>query len=274
MTACKLTVTLKTTPSKRYLFIGGTNGEYKQIDLHSQTIFFKHYGPGLPDCIEDSYGMTLSHDNKYLFACYSMSVVQHEINDPFNKKSYNFDRYTQTVITTYDNKWAFVAFIDGSVSQICLDTQKIIKTYSLVHNYYIKTNAGTRDNKYLITASNDKRIRKLSIETGQHDTGFYTGPYQDQLWEIQLALDAKSLFVWSIEHKLNLISLEDGKIIKSFGKNNHLGTSSHQTMVAIADGRYVFTCSRLGGLVQETVVGSTRPQIFKSPRKKIISVCN
>jgi hypothetical protein len=119
MTLSKLTVTLKTTPSKRYLFIGGSNGEYKQIDLHNQTVIFTHYGPGLPDSIEDSNVMTLSHDNKYLFACYSMSVVQHEINHPFNKKSYQFDGYTQIVITTYDNKWAFVALIDGSVSQIC-----------------------------------------------------------------------------------------------------------------------------------------------------------
>lgn len=218
--------------------------------------------------------MTLSHDNKYLFGCYSMSVVQHEINNPFNQKFYNFDGYTQTVITTYDNKWAFVAFIDDSVSQICLDTPKIIKTYPLVHNDYIVTMAVTRDNKFLITAGNDNRMRKLSIETGQHDTGFYTGPFHHQLWEIQLALDAESLFVWSIKSQLNLISLEDGKIIKSFGKNDHLETSTYQTMVAIADGRYMFTCSRLDGLVQETVVGSTRPQIFKSPGKNIISVCN
>jgi hypothetical protein len=63
--------------------------------------------------------------------------------------------HIQSVITTFDRKHAFAGLTDGSLHQICIDSQKVIKNYGKVHETWIISIAVSRDNSFLITGGRD-----------------------------------------------------------------------------------------------------------------------
>jgi hypothetical protein len=77
----------------------------------------------------------------------------------------------------------------------------------------------TRDNSFLITASPDLHVKKISISNRQVmvDYGQITG---SSISTIQATLDDENLWVYENNTYLKLVRLRDGKVIKNCGKHS------------------------------------------------------
>ncbi len=111
------------------------------------------------------------------------------------------------MITTLDNKYAFVGLVGSSLVQICIDSQTIIKDYGEIHGDIIRSMAVTTDSNVLITYGDDMRVKKFSIESQEvvKDFPLKYGYYQT----IMLAPGDDSLFVYDENCGLKLIDLAD-----------------------------------------------------------------
>jgi hypothetical protein len=69
------------------------------------------------------------------------------------------------VITTPDNKYAFVGLVGGSRVQICIDSQTIIKDYGEIHADIIRSMAVTTESNFMIICGDNMRVKKISIES-------------------------------------------------------------------------------------------------------------
>lgn len=63
-------------------------------------------------------------------------------------KQYEFDDLIILVITTPDNKYAFVGHVGSSLRQICIDSQTVVKDYGEIHADIIRSMAVTKDSNF------------------------------------------------------------------------------------------------------------------------------
>jgi WD40 repeat protein len=69
---------------------------------------------------------------------------------------------TSIALTPY-GKYLFAGTRNGSIKQICLETQKLVHDYCQVHDQIISCLQITRDSKYLVSAGHDTSVQKISI---------------------------------------------------------------------------------------------------------------
>ena len=77
--------------------------------------------------------MAMTFDNKYLFLGCTGELRQYRLDDHTLAKSYPFDQRILSVITTYDNRHAFIGLEYGEIYEISIDSDSIIKNYGRVH---------------------------------------------------------------------------------------------------------------------------------------------
>jgi hypothetical protein len=78
-------------------------------------------------------------------------------------KKYTFNGSISALVTTFDNNYVFVSISDGSLQQICIDSQRIIKDFGGIGGIKINSMAVTRDNKFLITGDYAGSLLKFPI---------------------------------------------------------------------------------------------------------------
>jgi WD40 repeat protein len=144
------------------------------------------------------------------------------------------------VVTTFDGKHAFVGLFDGTLYQICIDSQKVIKNYGKIHDTAINSMAVSRDNKFLITGGFDQRILKISIPNQKvvkqfrKIMNYYTKT-------IHLGPGDESLFVFDCEGNLKLIELTDGTTVHDFGRVYNGEVLGLEQSLVTRDGEHLFT---------------------------------
>jgi WD40 repeat protein len=75
--------------------------------------------------------------------------------------------------TTLDNKYFFAASgRGGRLKQISLGSQKVVHDYGKIHDNHITCLEITRDSKWVITASHDQQVKRISVETREVDKDF------------------------------------------------------------------------------------------------------
>jgi hypothetical protein len=178
----------------------------------------------------------------------------------------------QSVITTFDRKHAFAGLVDGSLRQICIDSQKVIKNYGKVHETCIISIAVSRDNSFLITSGEDQRVLKISI-THQKVVKDFGRICKQEIKFIQLAPGDESLFVYDNGCHLKLIELTDGTTVHDFGRVHYSITDGFQQSLVTRDGEYLFTSCYHGFLQQWSVRGRALVQDFGELSYNIWSVC-
>jgi hypothetical protein len=82
-------------------------------------------------------------------------------------KDYVFSEHISSLVTTLDSKHAFVGLSDGSLQQICIDSQVVIKEYGEFSLDPINSMAVTRDNNFLIAGHTSGAVSKISIPSQQ-----------------------------------------------------------------------------------------------------------
>jgi WD40 repeat protein len=94
-----------------------------------------------------------------------------------------------------------------------------VKDYGKIHEKYISSMVVTRDNSFLITASADCHVKKISIVNKQVlvDFGSMTNSW---ISTIQASFDDENLWIYEDNTYLKLIRLRDGKVIQHFRKHN------------------------------------------------------
>lgn len=152
------------------------------------------------------------------------------------------------MITTPDNKYAFVGLVVSSLNQICIDSQTIIKDYGEINADIIRPMAVTTDSNSLITFGDDMRVKKISIESqeGVKDSPLKFGYYQT----IMLAPGDDSLFVYDVNCGLKFIDLADGGIIKDYGRCKNGKPHYSRGLLVTRDKESLFTKSYEGELKQ------------------------
>jgi len=148
---------MSTTANKKYLFVGGDEGQLKRIDLVTHHV---SHGFGQPsDGIIG--GMATTYDNQYLFTHDGEKELnQYRIDDHQLIKEYKPNHYICSVVATFDNRHVFVGLDNGCVYQICVETQKFIKCFEKIHHNVIPSMAVTRNSLFLITSSRDGDVKK------------------------------------------------------------------------------------------------------------------
>ena len=94
-----------------------------------------------------------------------------------------------------------------------------VKDYGKIHEKYISSMVVTKDNSFLITASADCHVKKISIANRQVlvDFGEITGCW---ISTIQASFDDENLWVYEDNTYLKLIRLRDGKRIMNCKKHS------------------------------------------------------
>lgn len=140
----------------------------------------------------------------------------------------------------------------GSLYQIYIEIQTVIKDYGKIDNIPMISVAVARDNNFWVVYSQDDHVRKISI-TSQRVVKEFGKIYDNLIQAIALPPGDKSLFVFDGECNLKLIELDYGKRIKDFGRV-HPGDVDHfQRTLVTRDGEYLFTSDNGGGLKQCSV---------------------
>jgi hypothetical protein len=76
---------------------------------------------------------------------------------------YPLEALVFSLVTTYHNRHVFTGQESGTVHQICIETQEVIKCYPGIDDTTIYSMAVTRDNEWLITCNASGKGRKISI---------------------------------------------------------------------------------------------------------------
>jgi hypothetical protein len=97
--------------------------------------------------------MAITSDSRYIFLGIESKLKQYRISNHTltNYKLINDDQSDfdiGSVVTTFDSKHAFVGQENGSLSQICIESKKIIKKYLNAHKMGVKSMAETKDNRF------------------------------------------------------------------------------------------------------------------------------
>jgi hypothetical protein len=224
---------------------------------------------------------TTTSDGKYLFvACFS-ALAQFRIDTHELVKTYRFGKDPQTVTTSWDSKYAFVGHVDGSLTQICVESQTVTKDYGKIHSDRILRLAVTRDNNFLVTGNESGEAKIISIESQTIFREFDKIGGQiagDNLfWNIgatQLARGDQSLFPYDDSCNLKLMDLTDGTTIKDFGQAHDSWVGPGKSKVATGGGEYVFTISKKGDLKQWSVAGVALVGHFGNISDKIYGICD
>ena len=206
--------TSKTTPDKKHLFVSDYKGNLKQICLRTQTV--THDYGNMTDGSSGIFGMATT--SEYVFLGCAQQLKQCRIDDHELVKSYPFQKDIISVITTFDSRHAFVGLTDGSLHQICIDSQTVIKDYGVNDGGdFVISMAVTRDNNFLITGLYTGTIKKISIPNQKVVKDF------DRIcdWMIvnmQLAPGDESLSVYDEKCNLKLVDTTDGTTIHDLGR--------------------------------------------------------
>jgi hypothetical protein len=211
-------------------------------------------------------------DNKYVFVSSDYKLTQSRIDGHKFLKQYAFDDQISLVITTPDNKYAFVGLVVSSLVQICIDSQTIIKNYRKIHADIIRSMAVTTDSNFLITFGDNMPVKKISIKSQEVVKEFplKCGYYQT----IMLAPGDDSLFVYDVNFGLKLIDLADGVIIKDFGRCHNGKPHYSRGMLVTRDGESLFTTSYEGDLEQWSVWAKILVHDFGNLGQEILSICD
>lgn len=87
-------------------------------------------------------------DGKYLFVTCFSALAQFRIDTHELVITYRFGKDLQTVTTSWDSMYAFVGHVDGSLSQICGESQTVTKDYGKIYSDRILRLAVTRNNSF------------------------------------------------------------------------------------------------------------------------------
>jgi WD40 repeat protein len=217
--------------------------------------------------------MATTSDSQYLFVSCQKNLKQFRVADYELVKEYTFKSRIGSVVTTFDRKHAFVGISNGSLHQICIDSQKVIKNYGKIHSDPIISMAVSRDNNFLVTGGEDKRVTKISIPN-QIVVKDYSKICHYSVAGIQLAPGDESLFVYDGECNLKLIDLTDGTIIHDFALIHKGFAYGIQSMLVTKDGEWLFTCSSDGKLKKWSVRDRALEQDFGKLAHRIRSICD
>jgi hypothetical protein len=97
--------------------------------------------------------MAITSDSRYMFLGIQGKLEQYRIAD-HTHTSYKLINNVQSdfnicsVVTTFDCKHAFVGQENGSLTQICIESQIIIIQYQNAHKIAVKSMAVTKDNRF------------------------------------------------------------------------------------------------------------------------------
>jgi WD40 repeat protein len=214
----------------------------------------------------------MTSDSQYIFVIGMKSLKQYRVDDHKLVKEYPLKRGTRSVITTFDGKHAFVGLFDGSLHQICIDSQKVIKNYGKIQDTAINSMAVSRDNKFLIIGGFDQRILKISIPN-QKVVKKFRKIMNCRTNTILLGPGDESLFVFDSEGNLKLIELTDGTTVHDFGRVYHGEVRGFQQSLVTRDGEHLFT-SIGKELKQWSVRGRAPVQDFGKLTDPIHSMCD
>jgi hypothetical protein len=196
--------------------------------------------------------MAATFDSKYLFVGSCQDLIQYRIDDHELVKEYPLEALIFSVVTTYDNRHVFAGQESGSVHQICIETQKVIKCYPGIDDTTIYSMTVTRDSEWLITCNASGKGRKISIGNQQPGKDFRK-ICKASISNIVVAPGDENLFVYDRESNLKLIDLADGMTIKYFRRVHYSEVPLFQMMLVTRDGQHIFTSSIFGGLKQWSV---------------------
>jgi hypothetical protein len=121
-------------------------------------------------------------------------LKQYRVDDHELVKAYPFNTCVDSVIKTLDSKLAYVHLAMGSLHQICIDSQTVIKDYVEFYNHNYGTLKVTSD-KYSLIMSEGTCVKKISIPDKKvvKDLGGITPQW---ITATQLAPGDQSLFVY------------------------------------------------------------------------------
>jgi WD40 repeat protein len=225
--------------------------------------------------------MATTCDNKYLFLKCGKQLRQYQIDGYEIVKEYQFNKWIKSMVTTFDNKRIFVGLNGGSLHQICIDSQRVIKDYGNVHTHDITSMAVTRDNNFLITGGLDKRVKKISIIDQELKISIIDQELVkdfgkicfDWIQTIQLTPCDKRAFVYDYLCGVKLIDLISGKTVKDHGRV-HRGYSTIQGILATRDEGYLLTSSSDGTFKQWSVRERALVQDFGQLLPQIWCICD
>jgi hypothetical protein len=208
-----------------------------------------------------------------VFVDCGQELKQYRVDDHELVKAYLFDSRVYSVITSFDSKHSFAGLEDGSLKQICIDSQTVIKDYGKINNMAITTMALTRYTKFLVSSSYDNRLIKISIPNQKVVTGFDVN-FPDWIVTMQVAPGDESLFLYDENCDLKLIHLTDGTTIHDFGRVHRGEVGGFQQMLTTRDGQYLFTSGKSHGLKQFSIRSRALVQSFGTIGGDIMFICD
>lgn len=220
------------------------------------------------------YSEAMDSNNQYVFIGCIEKLKQYRTDDHELVKEYLFVEDVFSVVTTFDGKYAFAGISDGSVHQICVDSQTVIKDYGQIHhNFSICTMALPRDNNFFITGGNDPHVRKTSIPNRKVVQGSdITIP--NRIRTMQLAPGNEILFVCHGFCNLKSIDLTDGTSKLDFETDKTAKGHGLKKILVTRDGGYMYTISNLSEFKRWSVWGRALVQDFGHLKTKIRLICD
>jgi DNA-binding beta-propeller fold protein YncE len=153
---------LNTTAGKKTLFIKDYFWDCLQISLETHKTLHHFHTTG-----DSPSQTTTTPDNQYVFVSGTWELEQWHIKTHTRVKKYIFNSQNKSVATTFDNKHVFVGLQDGSLWQICVKGQTVIRDYGKILEFGITSIAVTRDGQFLVVAGHGAYLAKISIGRGE-----------------------------------------------------------------------------------------------------------
>ena len=132
------------------------------IDLQTQKCWFPK-GPFFADQIK---AIAITFDNKFLFSSYGVILRQFSVQNHSLVKAYILRGYISSIAITPDNKHVFIGSHKGTLVQMCIETQEVIKDYGRLHCAPICSMVVTGGSEFLVTTDDHGRTNKICVESG------------------------------------------------------------------------------------------------------------
>lgn len=260
---------LRTTPDKKHLFVSDNGGNLKQICLLIQRVTHD-YGE-ISDY--EICSMATTSDNKYVFVGCGKRLKQYRVDSHKLVKAYRFNASVNSVITTFDSKFAFARLFNGSLHQLCIRDKTVSKHYGEIAEYFIPSMVVTRDNNFLIAGYLGEGVRKIMISNKKVVKDLYP-IIPGEIATMQLTQGDESLFVYDFQGNLKLVDLADGTTIHDFTRGHPEANDRFQEILVTRDGEYLLTTSDERGFKQFSVRGRALVRDFGRLAGLIMSICD
>lgn len=258
---------MATTREKRFLYVSDWKGHLKKVDTRRRIISYDFFQ--IHECINSQ---AITYDDQYLFTSDLTTgrLFQWETKGNLVVKKYEniFDLDEGTfeilkLLVTYDNDYLFVTNFTGSLSQIDIKSQSVVKRYGQICEYYIWAMAAFTSNDYLIICDQNGHLLKISI--GKQQVAFDFGKVGGEFTQCQaISSDNQTIYLAS-KQALKLVSATTGTIIKDLG---NIHDDPIYSIVFSTDKESLFTASCSGQLKKWQVKGMKMEKCLIVPDDK------